>query len=548
VSLDGPSHPIVPGATVQPKIGDRVGNYVLLEPLGRGGMGRVFRGENPHIRRQVAIKILSPELSHQSQAAERFLNEGRAVARIRHPSIIDIYDFGSTDSGLLYLVMELLEGHELGHVIAKRGRMAPEDILPYLTQICGALQVAHGHSVVHRDLKPENIFVLDVLPLTLKILDFGLAKLLEAVPAGEGVTTAGMVLGTPLTMAPEQAAGEHSLVGPHTDIYSLGVILYWMLSGAPPFHGEPIPVLLSKHITEPPPPLRQTCPLLPAGVIEVVERCLAKRPSERPPDAWSVAKAFAEAVQLPLPRSQHSLLHATTPPAVVATTGPTYGGSPAGDTEVEAATLAPAVRPFADELFTEPEALEPTMPAAVAPVTPSLLASTSGPTLPALDLEGPPPAAAVPVLATGLPRQSSLSGYSGEMLPPQRARFGPRIVVAVLGLAVAAGGLAVAALLLRSPGAARTNAASPGSAATHAARPDAASPDRGAAVAAPAKDAALARDSRAAAVAVHKVAPKKTGSLKKSPRPEPKSTKTTKRPEKKAPKVERKLGDRPPEF
>ena len=168
--------------------------------------------------------------------------------------MIKIFDYGVLSDGTKFHVMELLEGRELQELMEERPPMSPLEAAPFVDQICQGLQAAHDSGVVHRDLKPENIIILREQPLSLKILDFGIAKLLDA---NEWVklTLTGVVLGTPLFIAPEQALGDQTLVGPRTDIYSLGVMLYTMLAGAPPFESEALGLLLAQHIKQPPPPL-----------------------------------------------------------------------------------------------------------------------------------------------------------------------------------------------------------------------------------------------------------------------------------------------------
>ncbi len=284
------------GGELQP--GQRVGNYVISRRIGQGGMGAVYLAEHPQIGRQVAIKVLAAHLGQQQGVAERFMAEARSVNRIAHPNIIEIYDFGQTEGGRLYFTMELLEGRELTALINERGAMPPSELLPYLQQICEALQAAHDKGVVHRDLKPENIYLLARGRPTVKVLDFGIAKLLEADPQGGAVarTSTGMIIGSPLTIAPEQAAGLPDQIGPHTDIYSLGVILYWMLAGQPPFVSQAPGMLIAQHITAAPPPLADSAPGLSPALVELVHQCLAKEPTARPASARGVAEAFAAAV------------------------------------------------------------------------------------------------------------------------------------------------------------------------------------------------------------------------------------------------------------
>ena len=180
----------------------------------------------------------------------------------------------------------------------ERRRFTPLEVLPFVQQICSALQAAHDRAVVHRDLKPENIFVLHGRPLAIKILDFGIAKLLDP-DEFLNLTATGVAIGTPLFIAPEQAMGNKHSIGPQTDLYSLGVMLYAMLCGSPPFRCEGIGVLLAMHIQDPPPPLRGRAPDVPAAVADLVHRCLEKEPSHRPQSAAALARDFEGALDQP---------------------------------------------------------------------------------------------------------------------------------------------------------------------------------------------------------------------------------------------------------
>lgn len=277
-------------------VGKQVGNYVLTDLIGEGGMGAVYRAEHPQIGRKVAVKVLDVRLSDHPEICKRFLAEARAIARIEHVNIIDIYDFGRTLDGQLYYVMELLSGTELSTIMEQHGAMTPGQVKPYLEQVCDGLQAAHDNNVIHRDLKPENIFVLDATRFTLKLIDFGIARLDDPDFKGPRLTARGVVMGTPLTISPEQASGRYDRIGPQTDLYSLGVILYWMLSSRPPFT-DPVPaVILAKHITEAPPPMDRHLDL-PRPIAELVLDCLAKDPAERPASAAVVFERFSEAVE-----------------------------------------------------------------------------------------------------------------------------------------------------------------------------------------------------------------------------------------------------------
>lgn len=293
-------------------IGKRVGNYVVTKALGAGGMGEVFIAEHPALGKRVAVKFLSDQFGSHPQIAERFLTEARAVTMISHPGVVEIFDFGELD-GRLYYVMELLQGRELEAYIQERGKLTAEEALPLVTQMCSALDAAHALGVVHRDLKPANIFVLEKGgPPTIKLLDFGIAKVFSQTQSVQ--TMAGQVLGTPAYMSPEQAAGQVDRIGPHSDIYSLGVVLYEMLCGQLPFvHELPFQVMVM-HLRDAPPPLARRDKTIPQAVCAVVEKCLKKKPTERPASARELMQAFETAVERSRPAARPSgSLRAATP-------------------------------------------------------------------------------------------------------------------------------------------------------------------------------------------------------------------------------------------
>lgn len=277
-----------------PAVRQQFGDYLLLRLLGEGGMGSVFLARHTSTGQEVAIKIMAPHLTQNPKVVKRFESEARAVMRINHPNVISIFDYGRADDGTLFHIMEVLDGVDLAAVMERR-RFTPVEVLPFVTQICGALQAAHDRSVVHRDLKPENIFVLNGRPLTIKVLDFGIAKLLDP-DEFLNLTATGVAIGTPMFIAPEQAMGDKHNISPQTDIYSLGVVLYAMLCGAPPFQSEGIGSLLVMHINEPPPPLLGRAPHLPEAVAGLVHRCLEKDPARRPRSAAAVARDFEQAL------------------------------------------------------------------------------------------------------------------------------------------------------------------------------------------------------------------------------------------------------------
>ena len=281
-------------------VGKKLGNYVVTRLLGQGGMGSVYLARHPEIGREVAIKVmdrLGPE-----EMPRRFVDEARAATQIVHPNIIDVYDLGRTDEGWIYYVMEKLEGRDLDAIMSEaielQGRMTPAQVLPLLEQICLGLQAAHDAGIVHRDLKPENVFVLEGEPLRLKLLDFGIAKVLEREAGAAGHTQVGMILGTPLIMAPEQVpgGGQVTRVTSRTDLYSLGILLYWMLAGRPPFMDDDLFALVSRQVNEEPVPLEQRAPDLPAALTSLVMQCIRKASDERPATATEIFRRFKAAV------------------------------------------------------------------------------------------------------------------------------------------------------------------------------------------------------------------------------------------------------------
>jgi HD-like signal output (HDOD) protein len=278
----------------QSLIGQRVGNFVLSSMLGQGGMGAVLLAEHPALGKRVAVKFLSRMLASMPEMSARFLDEARSAASLQHPNIVDILDFGELDRQPYY-VMEHLPGTDLAKVLAKRKRLPPEEVGAYVEQIGSALELAHARGIVHRDLKPANVFVREESPLRIKLLDFGIAKLMDA-RAGAALTQSGQVMGTPSHMAPEQAMGAVRDICPQTDLYSLGVILYEMLTGRPVYAHESPVVVMMMHIRDPFVPIRDVAPDVPPAVARVVEWCLAKVPAKRPPSARELVRAFAQAL------------------------------------------------------------------------------------------------------------------------------------------------------------------------------------------------------------------------------------------------------------
>ncbi|MCA9596344.1 MAG: protein kinase [Myxococcales bacterium] len=274
------------------------GQFQVLQKIGTGGMGSVYKAAQPEMNRMVAIKILHPKLAGRKDLTSRFRREARAMSQLTHPNTVKVFMYGELEEdGSLYIVMELLEGRNLNQTVRKGGPMEPERAIPVLVQVCGALHEAHEMGIVHRDLKPENIFLctqggLKDYP---KVLDFGLAKVTERQmrPGSVILTQEGMVFGTPEFMSPEQAQGK--TLDARSDIYSLAVILYEVLTGKLPFNAKTPMEYIQKHVMEQPILLNQRIPgkSFPPGLEAVLAKALAKKPDDR----FQTAAEFADALR-----------------------------------------------------------------------------------------------------------------------------------------------------------------------------------------------------------------------------------------------------------
>jgi serine/threonine-protein kinase len=251
------------------------GRYTILEKLGQGGMGAVYRGSQHSVGREVAIKLVTPTLVSDSDVIKRFLREAKLASRLSHPNAVAVLDFGQTDDGLFYLVMELVTGRTLDQVIKAEKTLTPERIVRIGTQVCDALEGAHALQIVHRDLKPANIMLMASGRDLVKVLDFGLAKSLAPDQTSMTMTNAGSLLGTPAFMPPELALGQ-SCDG-RADLYSLGVILYLLGTGRLPFISESAHELIAMHGTQPAPPMHGVPPALGAVVDQLLEKDPARR-------------------------------------------------------------------------------------------------------------------------------------------------------------------------------------------------------------------------------------------------------------------------------
>jgi predicted Ser/Thr protein kinase len=261
--------PGVPGGMPQ-----RLGPYQVLETLGAGGMGVVYRGYDARLNRNVALKTLRPELSLDPEYRERFLREARSAAALSHPNVTQIYFIGE-EEGQPFFAMEFLEGKSLETLVREQGKLPPGRAVEMIRQAAAGLKAAAARGIVHRDIKPSNLALTS--DGTLKVTDFGLAKLAVG---DAGLTLAGEVLGSPNYMAPEQASGHPADL--RSDIYSLGATLYELVTGKPPFEGPtPVSVIL-KHAREPVRNPRQLTPGLPYPLVILIQKMLAKRPEDRP--------------------------------------------------------------------------------------------------------------------------------------------------------------------------------------------------------------------------------------------------------------------------
>jgi serine/threonine-protein kinase len=284
------------------------GKYRLDERLGGGGMGTVYRATHLLIDRSVALKVLSQRFVGDQTAQQRFRREARAAGRMQHPNAVTVTDFGATEDGYLYIVMELLEGRTLRDLLAHEAPLDPARAVSLVLQASSAVGAAHNAGLIHRDLKPANIFVVQrhEVPAVVKVLDFGVAKFMveEQDDDYNTLTQVGAIIGTPRYMSPEQCSGVASLT-PAADVYSLGVILYEMLTGVVPFNADTPLAIALKQVTEAPQPPRELIAAVPEALESVVLHALKKDPSARPRDANEFRRElFATAEMLGLEHAE----------------------------------------------------------------------------------------------------------------------------------------------------------------------------------------------------------------------------------------------------
>jgi eukaryotic-like serine/threonine-protein kinase len=281
-----------------PLIGETLaGKYKIEKLIKMGGMGSVYRGRHVLIDKTVAIKVLRPSLAGDDAVVARFSREAKAASKISHPHAVSVTDFGEAENGVVFLVMEYLDGRTLKQVIANEGPLSLDRAVEIVRQVAGALDVAHGQGVIHRDLKSENIMLVSHNgDEWAKVLDFGIAKILQPIgsAADAEITQANLVVGTPQYMSPEQCSQSGALDA-RSDVYSLGIIVHEMLTGQLPFTGESATVVMMKQVQDAPPSVLASRAQLPAAVDQVIKRALAKQPIDRFQSAGELSAALAGA-------------------------------------------------------------------------------------------------------------------------------------------------------------------------------------------------------------------------------------------------------------
>jgi len=389
----GPGSSLATGA-----VPEKLGKYQVLAKIGQGAMGEVFRGHDPLLKRDVAIKVISATLAPESDMRQRFEREAQSVARLNHPNIITVYEYGQ-EQGRIYMAMELLDGTDLRGAINRNALPTLQQKLAIMEQIADGLAYAHSREIVHRDLKPGNIHI--VPSGQAKILDFGLARLGTA-----EITQSGVIMGTPNYMSPEQVRGDRA--DARSDVFSLGAVFYELLSNRKAFDSESMHGVLYHVLNDEPEPVRKWVPDLPDTLITVIEKALAKEPDKRYRDGAELREAL-KPVRRSIPSSA-----VIKPGAGVLTPAPP-----------PAAKGAPAAPQFSPDAPTRPAVPKPGAPTK-APAPPTLVEADSHvPVPPSLPPVAPPVPAATPVPSAALPA----AGRGARFVPQGEIGRGPKGIV-----------------------------------------------------------------------------------------------------------------------
>lgn len=287
-----------PASAPDSLIGHTIDGYEILRRLGAGGMGEVYIARHLLLNSLRAFKVIGTDVASQSAAEARFRREARAMARLAHASIVPVVDSGRLGDGSLYIVMQLVEGHDLQQLVERNGTFGVRDTVRILEQIADAMVFAHRHDIVHRDLKPQNVLLADDDPGQVRIIDFGLVKMVGDETMTK-LTADGQILGSPLYMSPEQ--GMSGEIGPAADIYALGGLGYFLLSGRPPFLADNLPGLIMAHCFDTPERIEVRCRhlSLPPVLPELLFDCLAKQPAARPTATGLLANLGSLYAQIP---------------------------------------------------------------------------------------------------------------------------------------------------------------------------------------------------------------------------------------------------------
>ena len=370
-------------------LGQALGSFRVISLLGEGGMGRVYLAEHVLIGRRAAIKVLAAEIANNEDFVSRFFTEARAVNDIRHPNIVEITDFG-TFGKLPYIVMELLEGETLEDRLAHVHMLDVPSAVRVVAQIAAAVGAGHDHGMVHRDLKPANIFLCNHpdYPDYVKVLDFGIAKLMAHDRNVQHHTEMGALMGTPAYMSPEQCLGDTHL-DHRSDIYSLGVVLYQMVTGRLPFTAETAGRLIMSHVQETPPPPQTINPSISAATSASILRAMAKKPDQR----FASMREFRDAILLSAPSissggsaTYEGYSQALTPPPIVATTPPVSSTMLSTAPTTYSPTPTPILTPSAIPARISSAGVQPAVAAPSLQATPAQSTAVSAPSsVPATD-------------------------------------------------------------------------------------------------------------------------------------------------------------------